>query len=75
MIENKKYIQFEKLNEVSEIIHLFTKRPFNFSKITSTEEKIKEEYQEIEYISHNKFPGCRWINYQYERCSFSNFSC
>ena len=55
MIENKKYIQFEKLNEVSEIIHLFTKRPFNFSKITSTEEKIKEEYQEIEDIFHYKF--------------------
>lgn len=55
MIENKKYIQFEKLNKASEVIHLFTKRPFNFSKITSTEEKIKEDYQEIESILDYKF--------------------
>ncbi len=32
MIENKEYIQFEMLRS-DELIHLFTKRPFNFNKI------------------------------------------
>ena len=32
MIINKNYVQFEKLNEYSNICHLFTLKPFNFRK-------------------------------------------
>ena len=55
MKENEKCIQFEKLNNNNEIIHLFTKRPFNFSKLTSTEDKIKKDYQEIEQFFNYNF--------------------
>lgn len=54
MKENEKCIQFEKLNNNNEIIHLFTKRPFNFSKLTSTD-KIKKDYQEIEQFFNYNF--------------------
>lgn len=55
MKENEKCVQFEKLNNNNEIIHLFTKRPFNFSKLTSTEDKIKKDYQEIEQFFNYNF--------------------
>lgn len=54
MKENEKCVQFEKLNNNNEIIHLFTKRPFNFSKLTSTD-KIKKDYQEIEQFFNYNF--------------------
>ena len=40
MIEKEEYIQFKELKNHNDIIHLFTKKPYNFSKITSTEENI-----------------------------------
>ena len=48
MIEKEEYIQFKELKNHNDIIHLFTKKPYNFSKITSTEENIKKEYEKIE---------------------------
>lgn len=48
IIEKKEYIQFSKLKKHSNVIHLFTKKPYNFSKITSTEKAIKKAYQKIE---------------------------
>ena len=48
MIEKEEYIQFKELKNLNDIIHLFTKKPYNFSKITSTEENIKKEYEKIE---------------------------
>lgn len=55
MKETDNYIQFEKLNEFNDVIHLFTKKPFNFSKITSNEENICNEYKKIENIFSYKF--------------------
>ena len=55
MKEYEKYIQFNKLNEYDDIIHLSTKKPFNFSKITNTEDNIKQEYEEIQNILDYKF--------------------
>ena len=49
MIENEKYIQFEKLLEYNDIVHLSTKRPFDFSKNVELD-KINEQYQEIKDI-------------------------
>lgn len=53
MIEKNNYIQFKELNN-DEIIQLFTKRPFNFNKLTSKEE-ITKQFQEIEKIVNYKF--------------------
>lgn len=55
MIENTNSLQFKKLNNYNEIIHLFTKKPFNFSKVTSTLENIRKEYEGIEKIVDYKF--------------------
>lgn len=55
MIEYENYIQFEQLNKEKDLVHLFTKRPFNFSKITTTEENIEKEYKEIEKILNCHF--------------------
>ena len=50
MIINKNYVQFEKLNEYSNICHLFTLKPFNFRKGLVTDDKIKQQYDEISNI-------------------------
>ena len=53
MIEKEEYIQFKELKNHNDIIHLFTKKPYNFSKITSTEENIKKEYEKIKKTKEN----------------------
>ena len=50
MIINKNYVQFEKLNEYSNICHLFTLKPFNFRKGLVSDDKIKQQYDEISNI-------------------------
>lgn len=54
MIEKENCIQFENLNKNKEIVHLFTKKPFNFNKKTTDENKIISQYKEIQNITNIK---------------------
>ena len=54
MIEKDNYIQFEKLLEYNDILHLSTKRPFDFSK-NIKEEDINKQYQELRNILNYDF--------------------
>lgn len=48
MLEEEKYLQFKQLNTNNEIIHLFTKKPFDFNREIISEEQIKIQFKEIE---------------------------
>lgn len=45
---NNKYYTFNKLNEFNDIVHLYTKIPYNFSRKYVIEEEINREIKEIE---------------------------
>ena len=53
------FIQFKKLNEYSNISHLFTLKPFNFRKNLITDEDIKKQYKEISTIL--KIPNIHFL--------------
>lgn len=50
MIEEEKYIQFEKLKDKDEIIHYFTKKPLDFNRKKIDENFIKSEYEEMQKL-------------------------
>ncbi|MBR6113138.1 MAG: peptidoglycan editing factor PgeF [Bacilli bacterium] len=50
MNENKRFITFNKLNEFDDLIHFYTKRPFNLN-----ESKLEEEYKTLEDMASYKF--------------------
>lgn len=56
MIINKEqnYLQFKKLNEHSNILHLFTLKPFNFRKNLVSEEEINNQYKTISNLLNNQ---------------------
>lgn len=54
MKEFDKYIQFEELLKYDDIVHLSTKKPFNFSK-NIKEEEINKQYQELKNILNYDF--------------------
>lgn len=47
MLENNDYIQFENLND-NNVIHLYTKKPFNFNGNKMEKEMINLQYEQIE---------------------------
>lgn len=54
MIEKENYIQFKNLTKDAEIVHLFTKKPFNFNGKKMDNNKIISQYEEIEKITNTK---------------------
>lgn len=52
---NNKYFIFEDLNKYEDVIHLFTKKYFNFNEKTVDTDKINDSYKEIENDFNYKF--------------------
>lgn len=50
MIEKENYMQFEVLNQHQGIVHLFTKKPFDFRTAKVGDQEIKKQYQKIEQL-------------------------
>ena len=52
MNTKKHYIQFKKLQEHNNLLHLFTLKPFNFRKNIISDEDIKHQYETIANCLH-----------------------
>jgi len=50
MLEYSNYIEFEKLKNHREVLHFYTKKPFDFNENNISKEDIKLQYKELEKI-------------------------
>ena len=55
MLDKDKYIEFEDLANDNQVLHLYTKIPFNFNKQELSKNYIFKEYEEIQKIFNHKF--------------------
>lgn len=55
MLQKEKYIQFKQLSTDNEIVHLFTKKPFDFNEKLVNEDYMQMEFEEIEKLLNYKF--------------------
>lgn len=55
MLEEEKCLQFKQLSTDNEIVHLFTKKPFDFNRKLVSEEQMQTEFEEIEKLLNYKF--------------------